>query len=327
MSFSVIITAASRRVALIKSFKKALENTGGNVIAVDYDMCSSALYFADKYFEVPLVNDANYTDKILDIAKKENVKLIIPTIDQELLLWSKTKEKFQKKGISVSISRPETINVCSDKITTYNFFKNNLLPFPKSFIANNLPEKIKYPLFIKPRKGRGSVDSLKINNKTELNFYINKVKDPIISEFLDGDEFTTDAFFSKKGELLRCVHRYRLVVRAGVSDRGKTFKNKQLTEYISKISHLLKLEGAVNIQGKIKDQKISFFEINPRFSGGIQLTIASGVNFAELLIDELKDKNIKPDLFNYEDNLLMTSFEDSLFIDKNGNIKKIIDNC
>ena len=47
MSFSVIITAASRRVALIKSFKNSLESSGGKVIAVDYDMCSSALYFAD----------------------------------------------------------------------------------------------------------------------------------------------------------------------------------------------------------------------------------------------------------------------------------------
>ena len=68
--FSVIITAASRRVALIKNFKKVLENTDGKVIAVDYDPYSSGLYFADKHYEVPLVNDREYLNVILKIAKK-----------------------------------------------------------------------------------------------------------------------------------------------------------------------------------------------------------------------------------------------------------------
>ena len=85
---------------------------------------------------------------------------------------------------------------------------------------------------------------------------------------------------------------------------------------------MLKFEGAVNIQGKIYNGEISFFEINPRFSGGIQLTTASGVDFAKILIAEMKGEKIFSDLNNYEDNLIMTSYEKSLFIDKTGNIKK-----
>ncbi len=323
MSFSVIITAASRRVALVKSFKNALKGTNGKVIAVDYDMYSSALFFADEYYKVPLVNDKDYISSIQKIAQKENVKLVIPTIDQELLLWSEVKESFEEIGISVSISPKDTIKICGDKLNTYDFFVKNGLPFPESFDSTDLPDNLKFPLFIKPRMGRGSVDSIQINDWEDLNFHIKKISDPIISEFLEGDEFTTDALFSKDGKLLRCVHRYRLVVRAGVSDRGKTFKNVELTEYIVKIGNLLKLEGAINIQGKIKDKTIKFFEINPRYSGGIQLTIASGVNFAKILIDELKGKNHIPDLYNYDEGIIMTSFEDSLFLDQEGNISKI----
>jgi len=317
MSFSVLITAASRRVALMKSFKDAINKIGGKLIAVDCDRYSSALYFADKYYLVPLVSDKDYIKTIKNIAQKERVKLIIPTVDFELMLWAENKKRFDETGISVSISPRETVKICSDKLNTYNFFIKNNFPFPKSFTPDNLPEKINFPLFIKPRKGRGSDNSIKINNNEEFEFYIKRVEFPLISEFLDGDEFTTDALFSKEGKLLRCVHRYRLVIRAGVSDRGKTFKNKKLTSYIENIGKKLKFEGAVNIQGKISDKKISFFEINPRFSGGIQLTIASGVNFPQLIIDELSDNKITPNLYDYEDNLLMTSFEDSLFIDSN----------
>jgi carbamoyl-phosphate synthase large subunit len=323
MSFSVLITAASRRVALVKTFKNAINKIGGKLIAVDCDKYSSALYFADKHYLVPLVNDKDYIKIIKDIAQKENVKLIIPTIDYELMLWAENKRRFDEIGISVSVSPKKTIKICSDKLSTYNFFIKNNFPFPKSFTPDNLPEKINFPLFIKPRRGRGSDDSIKINNNEEFEFYIKKGEYPLISEFLDGDEFTTDALFSKKGKLLRCVHRYRLIVRAGVSDRGKTFKNKKLTSYIENIGKKLKFEGAVNIQGKISADRVSFFEINPRFSGGIQLTIASGANFPQIIIDELSGNDISSALYDYEDKLLMTSFEDSLFIDNNNSTIKM----
>jgi carbamoyl-phosphate synthase large subunit len=312
---NVLITAASRRVSLVRSFMVKLRETGGNIITVDNDIYSSALFFSHKHYIVPLVKDPGYLRQIECIVKKENIKLIVPTIDQELLLWAENKERFEKLGAHVSISPPETISICGDKWETFHFFKSHNFPFPESYLPSMLTYHMQYPLFIKPRTGRGSVKSFEIKNKKELDFFLDYVPDPIIQDYLPGKEFTVDAFYSNDHRLISMVPRYRLVIRSGVSDRGKTFKHKELTRLIQKIGEKLKFSGAINIQGKQLKDNVTFFEINPRFSGGIQLTIAAGEDFADLLIRELNGETLSPRLNQFRDHLIMTSYEDSIFLD------------
>jgi carbamoyl-phosphate synthase large subunit len=318
---NVLITAASRRVALTRNFRLALENTKSSVITVDYDMNSPALFFGHRHYKVPLVSDPTYLEVIEHVAKKEKIKLIIPTIDQELMLWTENKKYFKERGIHVSISPQESIRICNDKWETFLFFKNHDIPFPQTYLPEMLTYDMNYPLFIKPRAGRGSVQSYMIKNKKELDFFVEYVPNPLVQDYLQGKEFTVDAFFSQNGDLISYVPRYRLVIRSGVSDRGRTFKNKKLVEWIKKIGKRMNFEGAINIQGKINKEEIQFFEINPRFSGGIQLSTAAGTNFSELLIKELQGEILKPQLGNYNCSLTMTSYEDSLFLNSHRNVK------
>jgi len=317
---NVLITAASRRVSLVRSFMVALQRTGGQVITVDYDIYSPGLFFSHKHYKVPLVDDPEYLPTIRDIIEKENIHLIIPTIDQELMLWALNRDHFEKKGVHVSVSPPETIQICNDKWETYKFFKGNRLPFPGTYLPGMLTYDMKYPLFIKPRDGRGSVHAYQVRNKKELDFFLEYVPNPLVQDYLDGKEFTVDAFYSREHQLISFVPRFRLVIRSGVSDRGRTFKNTEMTRLIAEMGRMLKFSGAVNVQGKIDKDEITFFEINPRFSGGIQLSIAAGENFADFIIREVAGETLTPRLNEFRDHLTMTSYEDSLFLDARRNI-------
>lgn len=318
---NVLITAASRRVSLIRNFRVVQKEMGGKVISVDYNTQSPALYFSNGYYTVPLVRDPAYVQEIEEICRHEDIQLIIPTIDDELQLWAEHKEAFREKGIWVSISPKETVDICNDKWDTFRFFKGNGLPFPETYFPKMLTYDMEFPLFVKPRIGRGSVNTFLVKNKKHLDFFIDYVPNPIVQDYLVGKEFTVDCFFSNEGELISYIPRYRLVIRAGVSDRGQTFSNDDLFNYIQKIGRLLKFEGAINIQGKISKGEIKFFEINPRFSGGIQLSTAAGPNFAELLMREIQGEQLQPLLHQYHNRLTMTSFEDSLYLDANRKIK------
>lgn len=319
-TINVLITAASRRVSLVRNFRKALRECGGRVITIDNNTFSPALYFGHNHYTVPLVLDPIYIEAIERIVEKENISLIIPTIDDELMLWAQKREYFAAKGVTVSISPPETVEICNDKWKTSTFFQRHGLPFPATYRLEDLRYTMNYPLFIKPRNGRGSVNSYIIRNKRELDFFVDYVPDPVIQDYLQGKEFTVDAFFSNQGELISYVPRYRLVIRAGVSDRGKTFRHEKLAQLVQEIGTRLRFSGAVNIQGKIHKNAVIFFEINPRFSGGIQLSTAAGPNFAELLVRELQGEPLHPMLGKYVSNLLMTSYEDSVFIDPTGEV-------
>ncbi|MCP5053248.1 MAG: ATP-grasp domain-containing protein [bacterium] len=317
---NVLITAASRRVALVRNFRLALEPCGGNVITVDYDIHSPALFFSHRHYKVPLVLDPDYLPTIETIVARENITLIIPTIDQELMLWARHKQQFKEKGIHVSISAPETIDICNDKWNTSHFFKIHDIPFPNTYLQEMLTYKMDYPLFIKPRNGRGSVQSYVVKNKKELDFFVEYVPEPLVQDYLQGKEFTVDAYFSLEGKLISYVPRYRLVIRSGVSDRGRTFKNEKLGRWVEKIGRTMGFEGVINLQGKIHKQTVTFFEINPRYSGSIQLSTAAGPNFSELMIRELNGETLEPMLGDYTANLTMTSYEDSLFLDSRRNI-------
>ncbi len=314
---NILITAASRRLALIRSFQKALSRDGGQgkVVTTDANSLSPGLYLTEKHYIVPLSNSPDYKERILEICHEENITLIVPTIDEELPFFGKQKGEFIKKGINVLVSEDKTGQVCNDKYLTYQFFLENDIPTPKTYLKDEVdPAAMSYPLFIKPRCGRGSVQAFPVNNEKELRFFLDYVHDPIIQPFLEGREFTIDTFCDQNGKCISVVPRERLWIRSGVSDKGRTVKDKRLMDYGIKIAEKLPTVGPANIQCKLNGDEIMFFEVNPRFSGAIQLTIKSGADFPLYSTRIFNESSLKPMIGEFQDGLTMLSYEESLYI-------------
>ena len=90
-----------------------------------------------------------------------------------------------------------------------------------SFLPDALPAELAFPLFIKPRVGRGGVSAFPVRNARELAFFVDYVPNPVVQAFLDGPEFTIDVLCDFAGRPIAVVPRERVVVRAGVVDRGR----------------------------------------------------------------------------------------------------------
>ena len=109
MPFNVLITAASRRVALVEGFKRALAASGGGrVIVTDINPLSPAVHVADRAYLVPLSDDPTYLDEIAAICEAEAVRLVVPTIDDELELFAAARERFLNGGVRVAVSSPSS---------------------------------------------------------------------------------------------------------------------------------------------------------------------------------------------------------------------------
>jgi carbamoyl-phosphate synthase large subunit len=110
------------------------------------------------------------------------------------------------------------------------------------------------------------------------------------------------------------VPRERVVIRAGVVDRGRTVKDIRLINLGLACARALRFVGAINIQCRVVDGRPIVFEINPRFSGGIPLTIAAGADFARMLIDLTRGHRLAPRIGEFQDNLWMSSYGASVFV-------------
>ena len=77
-SLNVLVTAASRRVALVRAFRRALRDLGvdGSVVTFDANPHSPALDAADRAYLVPLSSDAGYLDAIERICRQDAIGVV-----------------------------------------------------------------------------------------------------------------------------------------------------------------------------------------------------------------------------------------------------------
>ncbi|MCL2877287.1 MAG: ATP-grasp domain-containing protein [Acidobacteria bacterium] len=314
---NILITAASRRVALVRAFGRALRRLGiiGNVITTDLNSLNPGLYFGERHYIAPLTMDPGYIPLIKSICARERVRLLIPTIDDELPIFGGRRQEFEEMGVRVAVSCEATGRVCNDKYASYLFFKERGIPFARTWLPEELDREMpEYPLFLKPRSGRGSVGAFQIKNRRDLDFFLEYVPDAIIQEFLTGREYTVDVLADFEGRIISVVPRERMVVRSGVSDRGRTFRHSGLIKLAIDTAEALELRGAANIQVKLNGAGAVIFEVNPRFSGGIPLTIAAGADFPGWLIEMCRGRGPKPCIGDFTDGLIMACYEEALFL-------------
>ncbi len=87
---------------------------------------------------------------------------------------------------------------------TYKFLIENSFPTPNTFLFEKglLKESLNFPLIIKPRFGSASIGVQKCENYQDVKFYAQKISEPILQEFLQGDEITLDVLCDFEGNPL-----------------------------------------------------------------------------------------------------------------------------
>lgn len=317
---NVLITSAGRRVSLVEAFKKELTAIfpEGKVMTTDFNIkLSAACQVSDKSFQLPLVSDSDYFDRLLKVCLDNNIKLIVPTIDTELLLLSTKQKQFMSHGIKVIIASEDFVKMCRDKREIHVFFENNNVQIAKEYSKYDY----KLPIFIKPKNGSRSIDTYTITKHEQLTKYHFKNDDLMFLQYLDHDEFeeyTCDLYYDKNHALKCIVPRKRIEVRDGEVNKCVAEKGA-LVDYIKE--RLSFIDGAIGcltaqfFKHKETDE-IFGIEINARFGGGYPLSYFVGANYPKWLIQEyLQEEDIAIDyLADWEENLLMLRYDKEVLV-------------
>ena len=288
---------------------------GGKVIAVDSSPLAPALYFADEHYLLPPSDNPEFLKLLLRLCQHLNIDLLIPTRDEELIIFADRKKKFTDVGTFVMVSDTATVSICQDKKLFIKFCQENGFMTPKSYDVLDLPANIQFPLFIKPRFGKGTLRAITVNSKEELELIEKQMPDAIIQEFVQNREYTIDLFSDFSGRVISVVPRERIHIFSGESFVSQTSKNPALIEEAIRLSIKLRLIGHNTIQCFLDGAMIKLIEVNPRFGGGAHLGFAAGVPTPLFLVRLLKGETLEPRIGEFQDNYVMLRYTDDLFLD------------
>ncbi|MBF0515523.1 MAG: ATP-grasp domain-containing protein [Nitrospirae bacterium] len=316
---NVLITSASRKVTLVRCFKEALKKEGGgHVYAADISPLSAALYAADGHFLIPRDDDPNFIATLITICEANKVRLIVPTRDEELPIFAEQLDRFRSIGTTVMVAPPQTIAICQDKRLFVNYCQSHGFESPHCYnIAadGGGADSIHYPVFLKPRFGKGSAKVARLDSEDALRFLLEADPEAIVQEYIQADEYTIDVFIDFTGQVISAVPRRRIGVFGGESFIGKTLNNPQLIAEAARLSQQLGLVGHNTIQCFLDGAKVKFIEINPRFGGGASLSIAAGADTPRFVIKLLNGEKLTPVLGQFKDGLHMLRYTEDMYLD------------
>ena len=310
---NVLITSASRKVSLVKSFKLALEaEGGGRVIAADANPQSAALYFSDEAVVLPGDDDPAYARALLDLCATRRISLLVPTRDEELPFFAARKKEFAEAGTVVAVCGPETILKCQDKALFAEFCLSCGFKIPPIVEP---ARAVKFPVFVRPRRGKGGRGALRVDFWEHLQALLTRMPDALVQEFDRGFEYTVDLFADFSGRVISVVPRRRVVVTGGESFVSRTVKDPALMDESARLSTALGLIGHNTIQCFGDADGIRFIEVNPRFGGAAALSIAAGADTPRWLVKLARGETLTPRIGNFTDALTMLRYTQDVFVE------------
>ncbi len=314
---NVLLSSASRHVNLVRAFQQALKREGGGkVIAVDASPRAAALYFADECYLVPQSDNPEFLDVMQRLCRKREVQLLVTLRDEELLFFAEHKAKFAAAGTTVMVADSKTIKICQDKQLFIEFCRDNGFAVPETYGEKEFKAKTAFPLFVKPRIGKGGRKTTRIDSPEELELALKNAHDAIVQKFIVSPEYTIDLFADFSGKVISVVPRERLLVFGGESFVSRTSKNSHLIKESVRLAEKLQLIGHNTIQCFLSGDKVEFIEVNPRFGGGANLGFAAGAPTPLYMVQLLKGKKLTPQIGEFKDNYFMLRYTEDKFLEK-----------
>jgi len=313
---NILLTCVGRRVSLVQAFRRALREVGvdGHVYGADWSLLAPAFHAADKGFLVPGVNAPDYVDALLEVCREQEIHLLVPLIDWELLALAEARDRFAGAGTHVVVSSADVARTCRDKQKAFQFLSANGVDTPRLLTYKEALEG-PFPLIAKDRYGSASKRVIRVHSRSAMTRVGQRSKRLLFQEYVEGREYTVDVYADRDGRPRDAVPRWRIQVRAGEVAKGMTVRHPSVIRASMHLVEVLgECRGVVTCQCRVnKEGAVKFFDVNPRFGGGVPLAIRAGADFPRWLIEEHLGRKIRIDPQGWESGLVMLRYDEAVF--------------
>ncbi len=322
---NILMLSAGRRVELLKDIRKSM-SPGSKIIATDLSEYAPALYEADKYYLVPRIDDPAYIDTVLKICDQESVDAVTTLIDPEIMILAENRARFEELGITVLAPFEDTARLCFDKYEMYKYLTDKGIRTVRTW--GSLPEaeaaiesgEVAFPVFVKPRRGSGSVGARKIIDGEALKAAFDVDETLIAQEYMDCLDLDADIYVDTiSHEPVAIFSKRKISTTIGGANKTISFKDERLFAFVMEFMKHFKFSGPLDADFFCKDGEYYLSEINPRFGGAYLHAYGAGVDFIKLIENNLKGNVNKSIVGEYDEGVVMMMY-DSVVIKKPGEL-------
>lgn len=248
------------------------------------------------------VNPEHVLATLIGIVLKKKIDVVIPMEDAQAASLSQCKSALEKKtNAKCAVMDWDVFEIASDKTKLLAFCKKNNIGHPKTEkIDNNydeLAEEIGFPSLIKPSHSEGAKGIVPVYNIDELR----KKAPLIISEFGDCSlqEYICNKDYYYNLMLYRSLDgsfgNYTIIkilryypIKGGSSSLSVSVADDKMVSICKELLEKLNWKGFADfdiLENGDGDYKI--IEINPRVPASVRGAAISGVNFPEIIVQDL----------------------------------------
>ena len=300
---AVLFTCAGQRADIVAAFARAEATT----IAADVNPLAPALYHADYLALVPRVEDPRYIPALRELVDEHDVCLVVPLTDFDHLLLARRRDEL---GATVLLPDADVVERMNDKYLAHLFFEERGIHSPATWLPDELPRRLPFPVLVKARCGFGSRHIYAAADRRELEFFLGYTPvESIVQEACAGEEFSIDVLCDVEGRCLNAIPRTMIESKGGESIKGMTIKDPELIEVGRSVAEALRLFGPATIQCfREEDGRHEVTDVNPRFGGAFPLPTAAGSRYPELAIALANGERPEPRLGDFCEGVVMTRF-------------------
>lgn len=241
--------------------------------------------------QIPWANNPNFLDTMKQLCQHLEIQILIPGVDEELLLLARNSHNIQPTCLLLPTS--SYVETMLDKLHMAHALREKgiLVPFSQS-LSDDFSQ-FRFPCILKPRSGRGSRGVRVINTMEEAKEVQLKLEymadSMLLQEKIEGIEYTVQMAANSQGQLCAIVP-VRVDIKRGITIRARTEADPHVINACEAIHNAMPTPGCYNIQ-LIKDSKNNVFpfEINPRVSTTLCLVVAAGIDPVSIFCGEQRD--------------------------------------
>ncbi len=292
---SVAVTAVGGVIG--QSIIKALQNTEYSAVGINSEVLGAGLYATKKSYIGLNANDPKFIDRLILICCEAECKTVFSGLDAELIHLSKNKNRLEKNGIFPVVSSPEVVELCGDKLKTFDFLESNHFPAPETFSLRNYSFELDFPIILKPKTGGQASQGLFLaKNLKDFERFVGSadLDNYVVQECIEGDEYTCGTISFEN----QCVGTILMKreLRFGNTYKAFVVQDEKLSSFVKNVVDILKPFGPCNVQLRLRKGIPFIFEFNARCSGTTAMRAIAGFNEPKIICDYLS-KGVQNPLF------------------------------